>query len=944
MGVVTDLVRVACQTSGATTTQDITASLGGLTPKACILVVSEATTDGTAIDEAVISVGFTDGTDGVMAGGYEQHNVTTTSTYSDYSASAVIEILDPTAGSVDGQAVLDSVSANTLTIDWTNYPSAAHLLTVLFIAGSDVTAKVDSHIMNDTVDVASSISGVGFEADDVLIALSAAASDGTPNIRFIMSLGFAHNDGVGGVDQCCTHWRRRNARAATTLRQITRNAAAIGEMAAASEDWYGEVSNFGSDGFDITARTNGANSREIVFLALNWGGAAESWVGVYSTPTSTGDDAETGPGIEPQAVILLPNLTDAVNTVYSDNRAGTVGISVFTDSAEYSTTVSSEEGAGTTNTQSLSDDRALVVPDDDGTFDIEAVFSSMDANGWTLTYSNVATAAKQLPAFVIGVESGGAPIEQSLAGAITPTSALLRQVNDLVSGAAGSTSVYQLLIGQGVSGALDPDGTEAKSIRSTLSGSIAPSGQPTGVLNQSISGVVSLTGAVLLTAYQFLAGILSLSAAILTAVGQGVSAALDPTGEAAKSIESTLGGQIEPSGGTDNLLSQLFAGSMAPVGALGTALFQALAGALSTSGAITTVVGQLLTGQIDPSGALDNIRAILQSLAGALGTSASLLAQVGQGLGGAFSAQGEAQGLPGQGVSGSLALTGTPAQQIAQGLLSLLSSAGSLSKEVGQGIGGAISQAGETVGLPSLVPSGAIAPAGSIATSVYHSLSGAISTILGALTNETAGQQYLSSTIGLTGALGTSLTQALGASAGMTGQVATTIATNITGLLTGGGTTASTYVVIVTGALSPTGSLARIVQGVVSGSLSLSSTLQGQIIAILSGLLSFAGNHTKRPIVALNGLLSAISGALSNVQAQAFAGSLVPIGAISKAIYGNIVGSIEGGGATVQRVYQTLAGSLPGLVGSLTNTTAAVAGEVGRLFKGMFRGMFRNMD
>jgi hypothetical protein len=87
MGVTVAVTRVAANTS--TGTQDITTNdLGGLTPKAVMLIATRGVTDGAAADGAGFYWGMSDGTNEV-AGGYEsEHNQATMDNRSDQDTTA----------------------------------------------------------------------------------------------------------------------------------------------------------------------------------------------------------------------------------------------------------------------------------------------------------------------------------------------------------------------------------------------------------------------------------------------------------------------------------------------------------------------------------------------------------------------------------------------------------------------------------------------------------------------------------------------------------------------------------------------------------------------------------------------------------------------------------------------------------------------------------------
>src|SRR5690348_17784574 len=110
MGVTVAVTRVAANTS--TGTQDITTTdLGGLTPKAVLLIVTRAVTDGTAADGAGWYMGASDGTNEWTQGYEEQHAQATMNNAEeqDTTANRIMTIYDGTAADVvDATANFDS--------------------------------------------------------------------------------------------------------------------------------------------------------------------------------------------------------------------------------------------------------------------------------------------------------------------------------------------------------------------------------------------------------------------------------------------------------------------------------------------------------------------------------------------------------------------------------------------------------------------------------------------------------------------------------------------------------------------------------------------------------------------------------------------------------------------------------------------------------------------
>lgn len=407
MGITVSVTRVACTIDTPPYTQDITtADLSGLTPKAALFIVSGGITDGTAADEARLSFGAATGSSNRWAlCGFDEHNVATSNTIDAQSTVHCVFVRDP--GVTIASADFDSFITNGVRIEWDVAPPSAYLLTVVLFAGTDLSAHANNVALGNTIDLTADVTAPGFEPDNLICSLSASASQSN-NWRVSNNAGFAYNDGVGGVTQRAhaKYWEDNKSTARCWARS-TNSGAGLYCSNSGALDYYVEISDFDSNGFSATPRNSGANNNLLCYLALAYNGAVDSWVGTHTTPTSTGNDSETGPGFTPQAVILIENLLEAIDTAYSDNRAGAFGLSAFDADNEYSTVVAAEDGVATTNTQSLSDDRAIVLTDDDGTLDIEATFVSFDANGWTVNYSNAPATAKLF--FALAIEGEAAP-------------------------------------------------------------------------------------------------------------------------------------------------------------------------------------------------------------------------------------------------------------------------------------------------------------------------------------------------------------------------------------------------------------------------------------------------------------------------------------------------------------------------------------------------------
>lgn len=394
MGVDIAVTRVACNT--ATGNQDITISGFG-TPKAALFLVSSCITDGTAADHAIYCVGATDGTNHVVVGGRSRHSVAESDADRRGATDEVIQILEVDTQDVDGEANFNSWITDGVRITWGVALDAAYLMTVVLFTGSDLSANAGDFTSGSNggeVDV-----DCGMEPDVAFFFCNGLAINDTPNYSMPCNLGFATNTTpiVNRAASMCVedgNGTSYTSGAMHTSRCVVNQVPSDGTVSRSLS-----VSDFisnGTDGFTVLHH-NGVHIGALAsgYLALAFNGAVSFKAGTMDTPTDTGDDAQTGPGFTPQFAMLLMNPLTTVDS--TDATQGAIGISTFTADDEYSIAVADEDNQADMDTQSLSDDTAVNLPQHDGSTGHVAAYKSMDANGWTLTFSETLGTACKWP-------------------------------------------------------------------------------------------------------------------------------------------------------------------------------------------------------------------------------------------------------------------------------------------------------------------------------------------------------------------------------------------------------------------------------------------------------------------------------------------------------------------------------------------------------------------
>ena len=206
----------------------------------------------------------------------------------------------------------------------------------------------------------------------------------------------------------------------------------------------------GSDGFTLNYSVNDGNDFNVIYTAIGGDDITDTKVGQFTAPSSTGTDAITGVGFQPDFVMLLgTNIT-------SDNAGaenGSYSLGYFNSNGEEAvSSVVMEDNVTTTDTaryQVTDACLAMFDPADTATITHEAAFSSMDSDGFTLNYSTASIANKRVwYAAIKGIST---------------------KIGTITSPVAGSPPISQATTGVG----FQPKGIFFQSVGNTVSSSIA---------------------------------------------------------------------------------------------------------------------------------------------------------------------------------------------------------------------------------------------------------------------------------------------------------------------------------------------------------------------------------------------------------------------------------------------------------------------------------------
>jgi hypothetical protein len=363
-----------------------TPNLGGLIPKGAWLTALYATSDGVGADHAVLGLGAVSGASNRWACCVAaQHGVTPSNTVRRGVTDQCVLLLDPATGGVDGEADFVAFIPGGIRLNWGNPCSAPFLLLIDFFAGTGLSACAVSFNVGNQ-DVETNVNTIGWEPHALLTAMIDDVWDDASRGTSYLSHGVVLN--TSPVEQYSWAQRSEDSLAAATPASYISDVYglcridAVGALLAAVE-----FGGFDAQGFSAWPRLNNMND-DCGALALHFGGEALFAAGIIDSPTANGDHAWEEPKHHPQWV-HLGGLTQmpAVNTAYSDANSGSIGVGSFDENNEYCASAQDEDAANPTDTQGLSDNQAINLPDDDGTQSWMATFSSFIAKGWILNFT-----------------------------------------------------------------------------------------------------------------------------------------------------------------------------------------------------------------------------------------------------------------------------------------------------------------------------------------------------------------------------------------------------------------------------------------------------------------------------------------------------------------------------------------------------------------------------
>lgn len=380
-------------TDGATV--DCTSSGFG-TPKGAFLFGGYSRTNGIVEANAGIFFGAYDGTRQYSIGGAAEDAQNPTDTGAFYDVNSAFGVLAATTQTQDADCTA-SLITDGIRLTCADAPTFSYIANVLLIGGSGVSNVYAGQATGSaTQNSAITVSDPNFQPD-VILAFMHNSNSGIMHI----SMGMAWRNGASIVQRGMGIFDDNAASPSSVISTLSDQYMLQSGLTSTTSL---EVTSIGATGFDVTTRVTGG-ARLFTYLAIKLNGL-NAWLGTSPAPTSTGSNALTGVGFQPQVGLMLAGEHAAMNTQYLSGNGEIFGISIFTAAASDTISTWGNDGGATSDEESMTDARVCRTRKDGADFDT-CTLTSFDADGMTLNYSLASAATRQRALLLIQGSVGG---------------------------------------------------------------------------------------------------------------------------------------------------------------------------------------------------------------------------------------------------------------------------------------------------------------------------------------------------------------------------------------------------------------------------------------------------------------------------------------------------------------------------------------------------------
>jgi hypothetical protein len=387
-------VETALSTSTSATVDLTAPGLG--TPKAALIWSSGATSKETAIDDARMSFGFTDGTNSFVTCCFDQHNVGTTVAKRRATTGSVVMHID--GSSVIGEATAAFITDGVRLTMATGFSSAFLVTALLF--GDDGTGDVISDVFVGTGTTGAQleqtdVTAPGFQPEVFILAHGPEVANDTHEDDAHIGIGVGKRNGTNITGHGASSWFSAHG-VETTSSLAQTDASSLNNFLNNSTNVQGELQilNIDSEGFSYRDLDADAATWDFGYICMA-GSAFETnlYSDQYGVADGTGDQPRTGVGFQPGCVFQVQGGTTVAGAVDDTSPLGFT-IAAFDSTDEFLQNIIVRDNVATSDTSNMAKSKSVFNQNDLTTVNNEATFVSFDADGWTLNYTTaVATNA-----------------------------------------------------------------------------------------------------------------------------------------------------------------------------------------------------------------------------------------------------------------------------------------------------------------------------------------------------------------------------------------------------------------------------------------------------------------------------------------------------------------------------------------------------------------------
>lgn len=369
--------------------EDISDSnIGGGSPKAALVITTNATSAGSGVSPFKLGFGAVDDTSQVAQTGRSRDNVASTLDGTRGVTDMAGLLIADGGTSVTHEASFSAFGPNKVTLNKAGAMTEAMGTIAALFGGADCSAKAgtftNASAIDGTVDVTP-----GFEYNLLFVFGHANLYDDTNNPDVNIRIGISTDP---SNQACISNWSDNGVVTTDVRTQVNNTVIGVNVLNGQTIKVSARTST------TFTVKTEVATgSTTWGYLALKYAGA-KTYVGVDTTPTVTGNKkyliGASGNRFKPGIVISLQSLVDALNTTKTNDQAGGIGIGVWTASTAHCIAVSNQDNVGTTQTVSIYDTKPFHLLTHAGADGIVGSLVSMDSDGTTINHTTVQGTAR----------------------------------------------------------------------------------------------------------------------------------------------------------------------------------------------------------------------------------------------------------------------------------------------------------------------------------------------------------------------------------------------------------------------------------------------------------------------------------------------------------------------------------------------------------------------